>query len=77
LEKIDFFVHIGYHTGPQGNIYDSGEIKAFQEIKGRFSKHPKIFDVGANNGQFSAMVLSSLSQEVKPSLYIFEPMPAC
>ncbi len=53
FEKIHFFTLLGYHTGPQGNIYESGEIVALKIISKKFSSNPVVFDIGANNGEYT------------------------
>jgi FkbM family methyltransferase len=61
----------GLHFGYGGAVKNSGEIFAMNYIKGRVPQNAVIFDVGANEGDFSKEILRIFDNNVV--LHCFEP----
>ena len=63
------FKDIGLGHG--GNPYISGEIQVCELLKKINKNHLIIFDVGANKGEYSKMIIDNLDK--KKTLHVFEP----
>lgn len=73
FEEIHRLALVGMNIGQGGAIETSGELSALEYIQNKLKnvERPKIFDVGANVGDYSAKILDFFGKNV--DVYAFEP----
>ena len=79
--KLYYVALAGMNVGPAGNIKEGGEVPVLQYVKRIISQDfPNdkviIFDVGANQGDYSHEVIDVFKQDVSILVYAFEPSPS-
>src|ERR1700687_4221477 len=62
---------MGFGTGDDASV--SGERQVLAFLRGHLSATPTIFDVGANQGTYTQLVLAQLPEA---TVFVFEPPPA-
>lgn len=71
LFRTLFFISChGMNFGELSNFKNNGENLVLEHIK-KTRKNPLIFDVGANQGEYSSFILNTFNNKVR--LYSFEP----
>jgi FkbM family methyltransferase len=63
---------IGYSLAQSSDSYTNGELRLLEKLSGRLAV---VFDVGANAGEWTEMVLNCHQQGVIPEIHLFEPGP--
>ncbi|MBX2898805.1 MAG: FkbM family methyltransferase [Cyclobacteriaceae bacterium] len=74
FQKLHWVALKGMNYGSANSPDDSGEAQLLTELAEELPREPVIFDVGANTGQYTRLLLKKLSS-LKPIIYLFEPDP--
>jgi FkbM family methyltransferase len=74
FERIHSISLLGMNYGPPVRDHNrNGEAHVLEYVKKRFTNdHPIIFDVGANTGEYTRVLLATLGN-LHPQVYCFEP----
>ncbi len=62
--------------GSGGGVDESGEAAVFRVLESIAPDSPVIFDVGANQGQYTSELLTRLGPDKNFTIHCFEPSPA-
>ena len=78
--KLYYVSLAGMNIGPAGNIREGGEVCALEHMRNKlFQKFPDdkiiIFDIGANQGDYSLAAIQVFQEKDNLLLYAFEPSP--
>lgn len=72
FEELYFISLKGMNIGGGGNVSTSGELDAIRYIKSKIKENnPILFDVGANNGSYTRLLIDYFNKEAK--IFSFEP----